>query len=95
MTVSLPDLQDAELTDEALGSYLDELIGTKVKVQINVKGSVHTRSLHFESLAKLKEAFTRKSIHAAQLRYHYQGIDWVDTVLRKAQGARLVRMPLS
>jgi len=92
---ALPDLQDATLSHDALLLYLDELIQAQVAVQVNIKGAARVRPTQLVGLPQLKEAVEKKEIHAAQLRYRYQGINWIDTVTLHEQGARLVRMQVA
>ena len=92
---ALPDLQDATLSHDALLLYLDELIQVQVEVQVNIKGAARVRPTHLVGLSQLREAVEKKEIHSAQLRYCYQGIKWVDTVMLQEQGARLVRMQIA
>jgi hypothetical protein len=93
--VSLPDLQDAMLSRSELLSYLDELIQAQVNVRVSIKGAPQERPARFEGLQHLRKAVSDREIHSAQLRYSYQGVHWVDTLMLQEKETRLVRMQVS
>lgn len=88
---ALPDVQDADLDRETLDQLFFDLSKLAELLEVRVKGAVDAHAVETEptleaALARLAEGF------AVQLRYRYQGSEWIDTLLPSPAGARLIRV---
>lgn len=90
----LPPLIVAELDDELLAELFGdvEALGEELEIvvkrgpEVQVDGAPRTTLLEAERLLR-----TEMTV-GVQLRYRYRGSDWWDTILRSAEGFRLVRI---
>jgi hypothetical protein len=90
--LELPDLQDELIGQDQFVAYLEELSNAGVAVEVRVRGGPRARPKGGVQLVELAASFGTQEIHAAQLRYVYQGSSWVDTATNAPGGVRLVRM---
>jgi hypothetical protein len=87
----LADLQDAELDRETLDQLFFDLSQLAQLVEVRVKGAVDGYAA--EAQPTLEKASTLLAEgFAVQLRYIYQGSEWIDTLLPLEGGARLIRV---
>jgi len=89
----LAPLQITELDRETLNELVTDIEALGEELDIIVKRGAGYVESHGEiSIANAVELLTRGLAHGVQLRYRYRGVDWWDTLLRTADGVRLVRI---
>lgn len=74
---------------EALQADLREL--TEVLATIPKRGGVQMVKIEDMPLDQGFLQLTSGAIHGLQIRYRHEGTEWWDTLLRSAEGVRLVR----
>jgi hypothetical protein len=94
MTASLPPLQQHDLDDEALDSLVRDL--TQLAEILEVRGkrgpgyaTIEELPLH-DAIGQLREQLIR----GVQIRYLFDGQEWLDTLIVTAAGIRLTRLLL-
>lgn len=85
-------LQVAELDRDTLSELVTDIEALGEELEIIVKRGPGYAESHGEiSIANAVELLTRGLARGVQLRYRYRGVDWWDTLMRTADGVRLVR----
>jgi hypothetical protein len=90
----LPPVHIADVDEDTVRAlFFDvESLGTRIEIVMKHAAEGHVDARHRPTLA---EAFARLRSGTAmgvQLRYQFQGVDWRDTLMRTADGFRLVRI---
>jgi hypothetical protein len=89
----LPELRTAELDAETLETLLADLATYTRIDSVQLKGGSEELCREARaSLDGLRQLLLDKSVRGAQVRYHYEGDDWCDTLIVTDGGVRLVRM---
>ncbi|MBI5610992.1 MAG: hypothetical protein HY902_19125 [Deltaproteobacteria bacterium] len=89
----LPPVHELGLDAGELAQWLADLQAHARVHSVAVKGGPGYAHLSAaEDLADAGAALQSGACAAVQVRYHFDGFDWVDTVNRLPAGARLVRM---
>lgn len=90
----LPQLHNAVLQDAQLHQLLDDIEQCTELVEILPKfaacGMVSDHSA--VSLARARELLSNREVRALQIRYHYDGADWWDTIMVQGDLFRVVRI---
>ena len=91
--VPLPPVQVAMLEPATLARLFDDLARDAIlsSAQIRAPGSVRGEAAP-PSLAEARQRFESGSVQGLQLRYRLGATSWCDTLLRTAEGVRLVRI---
>ena len=93
MTDQLSDLTRAELDPQLLDALLDDLTRHTQIMEVTVKGGEFSRAEKAPvSLQEAIEALRGGRIRGVQVRYRWQGEEWLDTLLANAGQFRIVRL---
>ena len=89
----LPDLHTGDLDAAGLSALFSDLERHAAVSSVTVKSSAqeYTRR-QSPTLAEALEALRQRSVHGIQVRYHWDGAEWIDTILVRPNGWRVVRM---
>lgn len=89
----LPELCDEVIGAATLGALFADLRSETRVFSVSLKAQGARRAEAGEaSLASAEEELLRGSIGGAQIRYEYRGAVWIDTLLPRSDGFRLVRI---
>ena len=91
----LPELQETILEADDLKRFFLELSDRSERLVMNVKGSARMRFTEISSIKELQTLLLEGEVWGAQLNYHVDGGHWLDTILVKDAGLRLVRIQQS
>lgn len=88
----LAQLTEADLDGETLRSLLRDWLECTEVLEITVKGGATQRAQSaLQTLPELVELLQRGELRGVQVRYRWNGQEWLDTLLRAGQGVRVVR----
>lgn len=84
----LPELLEAHWPREQVLALFDDLAaGASIQhVQLRTKSSDSTADL-----ATAREAFSANQALAVQVRYHFDGEDWSDTIMAGTETCKIIR----
>ena len=87
-------MHEAELDAELLGAFFAQLETSAEIHEIRVQRQREqlSGSDARARLAALHKALLDGALHGVQIRYRHVGAEWIDTLLRREAGFRLVRM---
>ncbi len=89
----LPPVHEVWLDAGELAQWLTDLKEFAQVESVAVKGGPgYAQLAPAEHLARAGTALQAGECAAVQVRYHFDGADWVDTAARLPRGTRLVRM---
>ena len=90
----LAELTEALVDSQLLERYFEDLARCAEIGEILPKLAVRERVVldHAWTLLEAKAALTAGQVRGIQIRYHYDGAEWWDTLLAQESGVRLVRM---
>lgn len=92
----LPDLNDAIIDETTLAQLFADLEACTAIVEVQLKGGAEDYSTQGAiDLALTSELLRARKVRAAQLRYHFEGSMWCDTIVALPVGYRLVRLAQS
>lgn len=92
MSIPLARLTTADLDPEVLSALFSDL-ATLVEIdEVLIKGDA-TAYAGVTGLAEAQRALA-DGARGIQIRYHWAGKGWLDTLMRNTNGVRLVRSPL-
>jgi hypothetical protein len=92
MDEPLPELQQGRLDLATLWALVEEIETLGRVLEVSVKGAPAARARSELGLRAGVEALVAGGVRGVQVRYAYDGREWVDTLLRDGQGVRVVRM---
>ncbi len=91
--IPLPELWQGELDHQQLQQYADDLEKHAEIFSIQIKQSVHQMVTSEPGYLKASVASIEAGeIFAVQIRYGYEGREWCDTVMKRGNVTKLVRM---
>jgi hypothetical protein len=92
-SIALPDLQSSTLDAETLDQLFFDLAKLAEVLDVRLKAAATARAnAAAASLEDARLALVQGQTLAAQVRYRFQGVEWIDTLMKTADGVRLVRM---
>lgn len=92
-SLPLPSVYDTLFQSEQLAQLFDDIAACTCVSEILLKNSEQTYG-HTQPVT-LEDAFqkvTQQEVRGVQIRYHYAGQDWCDTILKSQDGYRVVRI---
>ncbi|MFA5506664.1 MAG: hypothetical protein WC314_03385 [Vulcanimicrobiota bacterium] len=90
--LNFPELSQAVLDPPTLQALLRDLTTQTRVLSVTVKGGEqHHAQAADSSLSQAVESLLRGEIRGVQVRYLWQDREWLDTLLRCAEGIRIVR----
>jgi len=88
----LPELQDAVIDVATLQALVADLLEHAAAVEVRTKGGSRTRADQGTiGLEGAVAALLAGETHGVQIRYRFEDTEWSDTLIRVADGVRLVR----
>jgi hypothetical protein len=91
--IALPDLQSSALDPETLEQLFFDLSQLAEVLDVRLKAAPTARANPVApSLEDARLALVQGQTLAAQIRYRFRGVEWIDTLMKTAEGVRLVRM---
>lgn len=90
--LELPDLHQADLDDATVAALFRDLAACAQILEVQVKGGATARSSARPDLDTARDLLLGGQVRAIQVRYAYQGAQWLDTLMRTPGGVRVVRM---
>ena len=91
MNPELPELAQGMLDAAGLEALFRDLAACAIVEELQVKGGAQAYATGAGTLEGAWAALEHGGARGVQLRYRFQGQDWVDTILRAGNGWRLVR----
>lgn len=92
-SADLPELHSGDLDAETVGALFDDLERHAVILDVLVKAAPNR---HVSGAAlPLREAqalLAAREVRGVQIRYHWQGAEWRDTLMQLPTAVRVVRM---
>lgn len=89
----LPPLQKGVLDGAAFAAYRAQLLRAATDVEVFVKAGAQRQGAHPDvSLERGLAMLGDGLLHSVQLRYHFEGVAWIDTLRRVDDGVAIVRM---
>ena len=89
----MPELTQGVLDEPTLQALLDDLTGLTEILEVLTKGGEFTRAQRVdEDLRQAVAALTAGRVRGVQVRYLWEGQQWLDTLLQGPEGVRLVRV---
>ena len=89
----MPELTQGVLDEATLEALLDDLTGLTEILEVQIKGGEFSRARRVdEDLRQAVAALRGGQLRGVQVRYLWEGQQWLDTLLRNLEGVRLVRM---
>lgn len=93
MDEPLPDLHQGDLDADQLATLFQDLAAFAVIHGISAKGGTQAYTAgEGLTLAAAQHALQDRTVHGLQIRYSYQGAHWIDTLLVRPTGVRVVRI---
>lgn len=94
--IELPQLQQTVLDELTLDQLLFDIAGIGEQIEVSFKGGPLQHATPSpdpgQGLLQARAALMEGTVLGVQIRYSYQGLRWLDTLLRASGGVRLVRM---
>jgi hypothetical protein len=88
----LPELHQGALDLPTLRQLLDDLALCAEIVEVRSKGGPIDHADPEGTFEDARRAFERRAVRGMQVRYRWEGDEWIDTLLWASEGPRLVRM---
>jgi hypothetical protein len=89
----LPEMSEAVLSDDDVAALVRDLSACTQVNEILVKtGPGAAGENQQPTLDEAACLLLERSVRGVQIRYHYQGANWMDTLMPVANGIRLVRI---
>jgi hypothetical protein len=89
----MPEVYEGALDEEGLERLFAEVGQGAELLEVLLKGGDQERARGAgATLAQARAMLWAREVGAVQLRYRYEGAQWWDTLMRTAEGARLVRV---
>lgn len=88
------DLYQAELTLDQLDALLRDLQSSAQIVSVTTRGSNRDRAsgpAGGESMDEAMDGLRRRTLGAVQIRYRFEGVNWVDTLTARGANYTLIR----
>lgn len=91
----LPDVQRSLLDERTLAELGQQLVGASRVIGVRLKGAPTTYTPPGAGPISVPEALDllrQRSVRGVQIDYVFEGVEWCDTLIRRADGYQLVRM---
>ena len=91
----LPPLREAMLTEADVASLFDDIRDHGTDVQLMQKRGArnsHANASSDSSMQLAKRLFLSGEVKRLQVRYRWNALLWIDTLVRQEEGTRLVRV---
>lgn len=93
--IPLPELHEGALDDATLDALVGDILRETKVLAVMVKGAAMTLAAGGDVTLSDAVAMLRQGhVRAVQVRYDHRGQTWSDTLIRGAQGVRIVRMAI-